>query len=411
LTSEIRLRRTRAALGRVRPKGVKSYYFRTYNAAPFRHRPLTLLPPDRHRSTPGTAPPPRLVHVANFGANAGDVLLPVMLRDLFTSLVGPIDWRARHAHEVVDGTAVARLNRSSGVIVGGGGLFLADTNPNELSGWQWSCPTEALESITAPLALFAVGYNQFRGQGDLGPVFRRNLETLARRATYIGLRNTGSIEAVRALLPAELHDVVRFQPCMTTLAGLLYPDLVRQPSGEPLIAFNGAFDRPALRFGKHRDEILGEVARAASRLARRAAIAVYLHQDADAQLVPYFEAAGVPHTVVMLGRRPPAEIVRAWSAATVAVGMRGHAQMIPFGCGRPVVSLASHDKLWYFLDDIGAREWGVELRSGDVADRIEAAVTSHLDDLSSSEARVVAARRRLYEISVANVRDLHERWL
>jgi hypothetical protein len=404
------LRRSGYVISHLRPS-VRAYYRRTYNSRPFRHRPVSLLPCDRAGVRRGGATrPPELVHIANFGANAGDVLLPVVLRDLFTTRIGPIAWRARHAHEVVDDTAVGRFNGSAGLVIGGGGLFLADTNPNGLSGWQWSCPTDALERISAPLALFAVGYNQFRGQDDLGPLFRRNLEALARRATYIGLRNTGSIDAIRALLPAELHDVVRFQPCMTTLAGLVYPDLVRPLTGEPVVAFNGAFDRSALRFGERRDAILGEVARAAAHLAERAAIVVILHLAGDAALLPYFASAGVPHRVVDLVGRPPADILRAWSAATVAVGMRGHAQMIPFGCGRPIVSLASHDKLWYFLDDIGARDWGIELRNGDVAERIEDAVHTHLDDLSTSEARVVAARRRLWDLSLANVDDLREAW-
>ena len=350
------------------------------------------------------------MHIANFGANAGDVLLPVCCATCSRRRIGPINWRARNVHEVVDDGAVARLNRSAGLVIGGGGLFLADTNPNELSGWQWPCATETLERIGAPLALFAVGYNQFRGQGELGPVFRRNLEALARRATYIGLRNSGSIEAVRALLPADLHGVVRYQPCMTTLTGLLYPDRVRPRTGEHVVAFNAAFDRADLRFGGRRDEILGEVARAAAHLADRATIVVILHLAGDAALLPWFEAAGVPHRVVDLVGRPPAEILRAWSEATVAVGMRGHAQMIPFGCGRPIVSLASHDKLWYFLDDIGARDWGVELRDDDVAERITAAVHAQLDDLSGCEARVVAARRRLWDVSLANVEELRHAW-
>ena len=49
-------------------------------------------------------------------------------------------------------------------------------------------------------------------------------------------------------------------------------------------------------------------------------------------------------------------------------------------------------------------------RVGRLTDRIETAVHAHLDDLSSSEARVVAARRRLYEISVANVNELRTLW-
>jgi hypothetical protein len=42
--------------------------------------------------------------------------------------------------------------------------------------------------------------------------------------------------------------------------------------------------------------------------------------------------------------------------------MRGHAGMIPFGCGTPIISLVSHPKMAYFLADIERPEWGVRPR-------------------------------------------------
>ena len=39
---------------------------------------------------------------------------------------------------------------------------------------------------------------------------------------------------------------------------------------------------------------------------------------------------------------------------------RGHAQMIPIALGVNVISIISHDKLKYFLQDIGAEPTGVE---------------------------------------------------
>ena len=41
--------------------------------------------------------------------------------------------------------------------------------------------------------------------------------------------------------------------------------------------------------------------------------------------------------------------------------MRGHAQMIPFGCNTPILSIISHDKMQWFLDDIHHPAWGVDV--------------------------------------------------
>jgi hypothetical protein len=65
-----------------------------------------------------------------------------------------------------------------------------------------------LREIQVPLALFAVGYNRFRGQKDFDPIFTDHLRLLAEKCVYIGLRNHGSIEAVKNYLPQDLHQKV-----------------------------------------------------------------------------------------------------------------------------------------------------------------------------------------------------------
>src|SRR5699024_7840787 len=51
----------------------------------------------------------------------------------------------------VDEAAVKRINATAdAVVIGGGGLFLQDTNPNRLSGWQWKISPEALAALEVP---------------------------------------------------------------------------------------------------------------------------------------------------------------------------------------------------------------------------------------------------------------------
>jgi polysaccharide pyruvyl transferase WcaK-like protein len=99
----------------------------------------------------------------------------------------------------------------------------------------------------------------------------------------------------------------------------------------------------------------------------------------------------------------PSQIVRLYAEPQVVVGMRGHAQMIPFGCGNPIVSLASHDKLWFFLDDIGARDLGVEVGAPDVEEQLAATVTGVLGDFGAARDRIARAREQLWDVTVENL--------
>ncbi len=390
-------KRVKRYLHRRRPRG---YFFRERHSDPLVRQPLSLLdfepPPDA----------PRLVNVANFGGNAGDVLLPVVLRDLFTEQLGPYRWRARHVHTTFGRAQVAHANRSAGVVIGGGGLFFNGTNPNDLSGWQWSCSTDALAGIRVPIVVFAVGYNQFRGQDRPDELFERHVTQLVEQASFVGLRNLGSIEAVREILPHDLRERVTYQPCMTTVLRETYPHLtepVDQRGDRPLIALNCAFDRAELRFGSRLDDVRAGIVEAMRTLARSARIAYFAHVPADEQAYRWLCEAGVPVELHRLYGLRPGGVVDAYRKPTVAIGMRGHAQMIPFGCGRPIVSLVSHDKLRYFLDDIGAPDWGVDVLDADLAERIPQVVGQILDDLPGAERRVEVARARLWQTTRQNL--------
>src|SRR5438045_422158 len=96
--------RARVLAHRVRsPARMRRYLQSSFGESRYSLPPSSLL----HGMPPTDAP--TLVQVANlYNSNAGDVLLPVVLRDLFTSEIGPIRWRARHAHLHTGSRAIAR---------------------------------------------------------------------------------------------------------------------------------------------------------------------------------------------------------------------------------------------------------------------------------------------------------------
>lgn len=349
-----------------------------------------------------------LTHIAYFGHfNAGDTLLPVMLRDLLDQQIGQNRWNKQPVHRLVTEKDVRGFNRQDGLVIGGGGLFLRDTNPNQLSGWQWSCSLENLAKIKVPITVFAVGYNRFRGQEDFEPVFREHISLLAEKSTFIGLRNNGSIEQMKAYLPATLHHKLRFQPCMTVLGSLLYGDKAeRAPDMPPFISLNCAFDRVHLRFGEKMGERMTALARAIRAVSRLIPIYYYAHHKTDEYFLPFLDALEVDYKLVKLYNQPPHIVLDAYRQPLIALGMRGHAQLIPFGCGRPILSIISHNKLQYFLDDINAPEWGVDIHQPNLEEALLSTVSRMLNNITDYEAQVKEKQAELWRITLDNIAEI-----
>jgi len=352
----------------------------------------------------------RIEHVAMYTTgNAGDILLPRTVRDAFSIFSSSIDWQGCHAHRVVDKAIVSEINKKNGLLVGGGGLFLCDTNPNGLSGWQWSCGVPELKQINVPIALFAVGYNRFRGQPDFLPVFKEHLRLLAEKCIYISLRNHGSLNAIKQYLPEPLHAKLRYQPCPTTICSKLYPELIceyKKKTKINTIALNCAFDRIGKRLGEEKDKVLYALALVMKRCVSNGfEVEYFAHGKSDEFMLAYLDRAGVPYRLVKLYDIHPREVLRAYSQVGLSVGMRGHSQMIPFGCGTPILSLISHDKLKWFLDDIGQPQWGVEMLDSNFSENLYGRIVTSFNQKDVRESEIEHIKNKLYEITEINVAD------
>ena len=121
-----------------------------------------------------------LFHVSAFSyGNAGDTLLPLALQDTWNTVDASFNWENQPVYPTVDSSILEKINKSKGVIIGGGGLFLKDTNANNISGWQWPCSSEMLSKIRVPIFFYAVGYNRFRNQEEFEPIFKENIKIFA----------------------------------------------------------------------------------------------------------------------------------------------------------------------------------------------------------------------------------------
>ncbi|MEU7467384.1 polysaccharide pyruvyl transferase family protein [Streptomyces sp. NPDC044984] len=354
----------------------------------------------------------QLAHVALFAEgqeNAGDKVLPEAVRLCFGTDTGPRRWYQQPVHRLVDEASLEELNARRGVVVGGGGLFLPDTSPNGNSHWQWNVPDGVLARLTAPLAVFAVGYNVFDGQLYRRGRFAESLRVLVERSAFFGLRNHGSIDRVRELLPEELRDRVRYQPCPTTVARYLVPGWLDPVERDDTVLVNCAYDRAGLRFGHDYGHFLAQLARALKTLRDRADVRYAAHMPADEKFVHDLRREhGVALPVEQLYDMTNDGIRELYRRSRLVIGMRGHAGMIPFGCGTPILSLVSHPKLAYFLSDIGRGEWGLSVHDRELGSRLVERAAALLDDHAAAVADVHGAQKLLWETTRSNLDGLRE---
>ncbi|MEU5752479.1 polysaccharide pyruvyl transferase family protein [Streptomyces sp. NPDC047829] len=388
--------------------GCHGWYVRTRPRVPEPRRPED--PADDADADAADDAARQLAHVALFAEgqeNAGDKVLPEAVRSCFDTDTGPRRWYGQPVHRLVDEEALEQLNARRGIVVGGGGLFLPDTSPNGNSHWQWNVPDDLLARVSAPLAVFAVGYNVFDGQLYRRSRFAESLRVLVERSAFFGLRNHGSIDRVRELLPAGLHDRVRYQPCPTTVARHLDPERFASVERTDTVLVNCAYDRAGLRFGHDYGHFLTQLATALRSLRDRADVRYAAHMPADEKFVHDLRREhGIALPVEQLYDMSNDAIRGLYGRARLVIGMRGHAGMIPFGCGTPILSLVSHPKLAYFLSDIGRPEWGLSVHDRELGPRLAERASAILDHHAAAVADVHGAQELLWRTTRSNIGEL-----
>lgn len=336
--------------------------------------------------------------------NVGDTVLSDTVRRGFEFYFPDITWRLRDVSEQVDNNAIMKYRSTDAIIIGGGGLFLPDTNKNKVSGWQWPCPEAQLAKIGVPIILYSIGFNYFRGQ-TVDPLFVSSLNSIIRKSSFIGLRNHGSIREVSKLLPEELHSKIKYQPCLTTMIRKFYKDLPAKQVSKK-VAVNVAFDRMDQRLGSKKEQVLSEIADAIKRIEKKGYEIYYIaHILDDVNFVEYLERKNVKFQTVIASAWSAKKLMLFYNGMDVVLGMRGHAQMIPFGVNCHIITLGSHNKMRWFLEDIDALDWYIELTASNEAlsELIARKFTIiHEEESAKTTQRILDAQDKLYEITMNN---------
>ena len=327
-----------------------------------------------------------IYHVgAHGGGNAGDLVIMHAMNKLFENYeLSPIvDW-----HITTDAT-IERYNKSQGLLIGGGGLLLCDTKPNDNSGWRWNITVEQIKQIKVPIVVFGIGFNRFRGQEDYKPVFREHISQLVDQSKLFTMRERFVLDSY-----VKHPKKVLFQPDPAALLNKLFT--VEAEKKDELLLFAPAYDRPEMRY---KNSELVEVGRLLKRLSKKYDVRIVLHISKDKKVLeclPGFK------TIDLIGK-PPEMIMETYKSASCVIGMRLHSCVIPFGLGTKFIPLISHDKLYEFLKVIGFPSFGVEITDADFVKKLEAKIEEEFDYEG-----IELAQDYLYQVTQANMQKIRK---
>lgn len=353
--------------------------------------------------------------IRTFG-NYGDTLLFEAVRNAFH---GFADGNAFDVYDAAPlrnrvGPKIAEYINATAdaVVLGGGGLFLTDTTADSASGWQWNISMDVLKRIKKPLIIFGVGNNRFIGQPEFDHRFTEHVARTLEQSVFFGLRNTGSVETIRELMPAHLRDNVVYQPCATTLAANFYPDLVHMPEDEKTLGVELIVGKRQTPVGFDADKIAASSIDVLSRLKRDGwNIHSVPHARADMKFAAQAAEAGVvdEETVLYGGRDILYKGVEVFGRTPFIYGTRGHAQMVPFGMGSIPFSAMVHDKLRYFMEDIQRPQWAIDPREAGFEDTLYGQISEAYEARSEHRAHLAGVRQGMFDLTLSNLAQIYER--
>lgn len=250
------------------------------------------------------------------------------------------------------------------ILIGGGGLLHCSPairrKKSHNSGTLWEISFQNIEKIKVPFVLYGVGYNVFRGESDLPPIAKKSINIMIQRALLFSVRNDGSRDRLITFLGYN-DKRIKVIPdpglyCMATTNKWTID------KSKINIAIQLAFDRVEYRFHNLKDT-LKKIRDMIDHYSKENYVFWLIpHVKLDNQYInKYFKGYNkLPYIPTYLRCK---EIMAFYKDMDIVIGMRGHANICPFGLGIPIIALVSHDKNEGFMRDAGIQGLCVDLNN------------------------------------------------
>lgn len=298
--------------------------------------------------------------------NSGDFFLGPSTKWRFENLTQEeVAWVKRNVRNYFGPSEASRLNADFDyLLVGGGGLMLPDTNKNNTSHWQWPVENEALRSISVPIYVIGIGYNLFHGQRPAGskddscPKYKKlkaSFETLIDVSEYFSMRHRGDCERLKEIVDVKYHDKIKFEFCPTIEYCKNYVNTHDfPPIDRDIYAFEIKDDRPSMRYhNTSREKFYESLKELILKLLSLNKKVCVLSHDGSGTFAKYLRSNNVNVGAMKNTIANVEGIISNYLKIKKLFCTAGHSQMMGKALGCDIISLITHDKLKYFLQDIG----------------------------------------------------------
>lgn len=306
------------------------------------------------------------IYAVHGKTNSGDFFLGPATKYRFEKIIEEtVQWTNFDVRKRVTAKDIEYFNSFDYLVLGGGGLFLPDTNPNKISCWQWACPTELYKDIKTPLYAISVGWNHFYGQditmpnrntNDSDPsrlgIFKNNVEALLAISASFTMRHNGDCEQLKKIVDPKYHSKIKFSFC-PVIEYVKERHAPTFPNVGEYHVFEIKDDRQNRRYHKTSlQDVYSQLFDYIKGLISAGEKVAVMSHDGSSSFYRYLKNRGL--TVPLLNNTVANEeaIIRNYSYVKRLYCTAGHSQMTAYALGVDFHSLITHDKLKYFLEDV-----------------------------------------------------------
>lgn len=340
--------------------------------------------------------------------NFGDYALGIGLRNLFLkNFSAQMLFKLQDVHSLVfDENTIEQLNSSADMLlVGGGGLIHGFAGDK----WMLRIPDELIRKIQIPFIVYGVGYNQFRGEGDIHPRIVENILRIQEHCLSFSVRNDGSRDEMLKL-GMDLPEV----PDPGFFVDGVYP---RPPIEGDFVLLQLANDMKHAR-GFDDSVLLSQLAEVCRYL---------LGKGYKIVLCPHVRTDDILGQQLMTDMGNP-EGMSSWDwfdvirdennykglayykHAKLVIGMRGHAQICPAGMLTPVVTLVNHRKHLDMIKKQQLPEHYVEVNDPQLSEKVIMMINDILTNYEKIRSLYGNALANMVDSSSSFIRNLAEKY-
>jgi hypothetical protein len=305
------------------------------------------------------------IYATNGSTNSGDYFLGPSTKWRFEQIMNSsVNWQNFNVRKQVTDNDVAFFNTFDYVIVGGGGLMLPDTNPNNVSCWQWAISREKIEKIETKIYVIGIGLNWFFGQNITMPsrvsskseperkeIFDKNIDTLVKKSEYFSMRHEGDVQELINYSNLEHKEKIFFEFCpVLEYTKQKYANGFN--SGE-FITFEIKDDRPERRYlGTSKNNFYKTLHSYMVHLKNNGEKLAVMSHDGSSTFMNYLNFKGFRDFKVLNNTvANEKKIIENYSKVKKLYCTAGHSQIMAHALGLDNYSLIGHNKLYYFLQD------------------------------------------------------------